>query len=117
MLLYELFAFDGDMMTQLRQRIMDHLTPMVAHNVEFVTIQDIEQTLRNAKTGMTIDRALIMQVLDPNEVKLVKKIEGDRIYLTVTPSDEAKLNREDEQKEREKITTKATNQAKKAIKK
>ena len=103
------------LMGTLRQQIMDYLTPLVAHEVDFVTVPDIENTLRDYRTGLTIDRGLVMELLDPNSMKLIKKIEGDKVYLNVVAAMTSAKTADDKQRDAVKITDKATKQAKKDI--
>jgi hypothetical protein len=118
MLLRELFEDNGsgDMMTGLRQQVLDYLIPMVSHDVEFVTVQDIESMLRDSRTGLTIDRGLVMQVLDPTKVKMVKKIEGDKVFLSVTAAMTNTSSDDQQEKQADDLNTKATAQAVKNIK-
>ena len=106
---------DMGMLDTLRQQIMDYLTPLVAHKVDFVPIQDIEETLRSYRTGLTIDRGLVMELLDPNSMKLVKKIEGDKVYLNVIAAMNSAKTANDKQRDAEKVSDLATKQAKKEI--
>jgi protein required for attachment to host cells len=114
MLLCELFG-SGDMIDDLRQQIMDYLTPMVSRDQDSVPIQDIEQAVRSYRTGLSVDRGLIMQILDPTKMKLIKKVEGDKIYLNVAAAMTSKSNPETKEKQEKKISDKATAQAKKAV--
>ncbi len=105
---------DG-MLGALRQQVMDYLTPLVAHEVDFVTVQDVEDTLRDFKTGLTIDRGLVMELLNPDTLKLVKKIEGDKVYLNVVAAMTSAKTADAKQHDAEKISDLAQQQAKKAI--
>lgn len=116
MLLRDLFEDPMDMMTTLRQQVIDYLIPMVSHNIEFITVQDVEDTLRNSRTGLTIDRGLIMQILDPTKLKMVKKVEGDKIYLSVTAAMTSAKSDDQVEKAADTLNNKATAQAKKSIK-
>lgn len=118
MLLRELFedVNGGDMMNSLRQQVLDYLIPMVSHEVEFVTVQDIEAMLRDSRTGLTIDRGLVMQVLDPTKAKLVKKIEGDKVFLSVTAAMTNDASDDEAEKAADDLNDKATKQAVKNIK-
>jgi hypothetical protein len=115
MLLCELFDVDN-LPGDLRQTAMDFLTPMAAQKVPFVTMQQMADQLRHAQTGIVIDRGLLMDILDPNEVKIVKKIEGDRIYLTPPdPGRDAENSKDDAEKNQQKIAKSAVDTAKKDI--
>lgn len=118
MLLWEFFQ-SGDMVADLRQQVLDYLTPLVVHGVDFVTVQDVQDALRNHKTGLSIDRGLVMQVLDPDKIAMVKKIEGDKVYLNIVAAinDGNKSGKDEQEKAEEKLSNKATQQAKKQLKK
>lgn len=116
MLLLELFD-DGslDIGKQLRQAALDLLTPLAAQKLPFVTVQQVVDELRQQRPGILVDRALIMDILKPDEVRIIKKIEGDRIYLDMPAGDDRDTRAEDEAREKEKIASVAQKQAKKAI--
>lgn len=106
---------DGEMIETIRGQIMDYLTPLAASEVEWIPIQDIADTLRSVGTGLVIDRGLIMRLIDPNVCKLVKEIQGDKVYLAVPVDDMAAQTEEDEEKDREKVAKTGEQQAKKAV--
>ncbi len=105
------------MTEDMRQFVMDYLTPLVAHNVESCTLQDIQTALRDSRTGLTIDRGLLMQLLDPSRVKLIKKIEGDTVYLDTVEAINSVADPDNKEKAAEKLRNKAAKQATKEIKK
>ncbi len=117
MLLCEFLDDDSSMLIGLRQQVMDYLTPLVAHQVDYVTVQDIEDILKNYRTGLTIDRGLVMELLDPNTIKLVKKIEGDKVYLNVVAAMNSAKTVDAKEKDAEKVSDLAAKQAKKEIRK
>lgn len=116
MYLFELFSGeDGGMIDHLRSQVMDYLTPLAASEIEFIPIQDIADILRNARTGLVIDRGLIMRLIEPNECKLVKEIQGDKIYLQLPMDDMSAKREEDEEKDKMKVQKSAETAAKKAV--
>lgn len=117
MRLFELFMDQTNVKDTLRQDILDILTPLVANKVHFVTVQQIIDKMRDMKSGMVIDRALVMNLLDPDSVKVIKKIEGDRIYLALPEPNERKVNDHEKEKEQHHIKDKAAKQAKKEVSK
>ena len=118
MLLREfLDAAPTNMLDTMRQQLLDYLTPLVAHEVDFVSIHDIANTLNNLRTGMEIDRALIMELIDPDELKIVKRIEGDKVYLDTVQAAQSNASADEKAKDEEKVKSKATDQAKKEISK
>ena len=116
MLLCELFDENPlEVTDELKSDLMDVLTPMVAHEVPFVTVQQIIDKLRDMHTGIAVDRALIFNLLDPDQVKMVKKIEGDRIYLTQPLPTDREVGEDDKEKEAEHVSDMATQQAQKNV--
>lgn len=117
MYLFELFGEqdDGGMTELLRSQVMDYLTPLAAEEVEYIPIQDIADVLRNARTGLVIDRGLIMRLIEPNVCKLVKEIQGDKVYLALPVDDMAAKTEQDEEKDREKIAKTGEQMAKKEV--
>jgi hypothetical protein len=116
MLLFELFD-DGplDVSEDIKQSLMDILMPMVAQKVPFVTIQQVIDKLRQLRTGLIIDRNLVMTLLDPDQIKLISRIEGDRIYLSDPSSPDRSLTKDDEEKDRDHVNDMATKQAQKQM--
>lgn len=121
MLLREFLDDDGPkekgMMDMLRQQLLDYLTPLVAHEVAFVSIHDIADTLRNYRTGLTIDRGMIMELIDPDDMKVIKKIEGDKVYLDTVQAATSDASAEEKERDEKKIKNSAAKQAKKELKK
>jgi len=119
MKLYELFHDDDahDVMGQLRTDIIDVLLPLVANGVSKVSIEQLVAKLKEKKSGIYIDRSIVTKILDPNNVKLVKKIEGDDIYFKVPDNGEVrKVDDFEKDKEKKRMSDKAKKQAKKEIK-
>lgn len=117
MLLREfLDAAPANMLETMRQQLMDYLTPLMAHEVAFVTINDIANTLHNLRTGLEVDRALIMELIDPDQMPIVKRIEGDKVYLDTVEAAQSDSSEEEQAKAEEKVKGIAVKQAKKEIK-
>ena len=117
MYLFELFEDEGGITETLRAQIMDYLTPLAASEVEWIPIQSIADTLVGARTGLVIDRSLIMRLIDPEVCKLVNKVEGDKVYLSL-PVDEISAKTEhDQEKDKEHVERTAVQQAKKQVQK
>jgi hypothetical protein len=112
MRLFELFDSGGHMMEKMRQSVMDTITPLLSQDVPFITVQVID-SLRHVNLGVSVDRSLVMQILDPNEVKSIDKIEGDRIYLANPDGPSHEVSDNDAEKEQEHVGDMAQNQAKK----
>lgn len=122
MLLFELFdsgigdSGEGDLIHDLRQSIMDILTPLASQGVPFVTVQSVMDQLNQLRSGIAIDRNLVMTVLDPEKVKMITKIEGDRIYFTVPTADPRKVDDNQAEKDKDHVNQQAQKQAEKNIK-
>lgn len=113
MLLLELFSSGGDMMDQMRQDALDVITPYLGMKVPFVTVNQVIDGLRsNSNLGIVIDRSLIMDLLNPENVKAVDKIEGNRIYLTNPEAVSREVDADDKEKDQEQVTQMAQDQAK-----
>jgi hypothetical protein len=119
MLLRELFdgGSDAGTLDTLRATLMDYLTPLAASRVESVPIQNVAKVLRGARTGIIVDRGLIMKLCDPNECKLVKSIDGDTVALQYPTDEMSAHSAEDEAKNKEKVADKAVMQAQKELNK
>jgi hypothetical protein len=116
MLLIELFDSGGDMKDGLRQAVLNIITPFLGQNIPFVTIQHVIDGLRAARFGITITRGLVMELLDPEVMKAVSKIEGDRIYLAEPDAEgEKTTDAEDAEKDQEQVQDMAQNQAKQQV--
>lgn len=107
----------GEMTERLRQAALDVITPMLGINVPFVTIQQVIDRLSGARFGIVITPALIMQILDPQAVKAVNRIEGDRIYLTqAKDTAEREVDDGQQQKDQEHVGDMAVDQINKNLK-
>jgi hypothetical protein len=124
MILLELFDAndpqldDGqDLRKDLKNDAIDILMPFAAHGVPFVTVQNVIDKLGEAKSGLVIDRALVMDILNPEEVKIVKKIEGDKIWLTIPePVDgQREVTQQKQEQDKQKTINMAQQQAKKQV--
>ncbi len=116
MFLVELFDSGNDMMNKLRQEALEFITPMLGQDVPFVTVNQVIDALSNGKLGIAINRALVMKILDPDELQAVNKIEGDRIYLNEPDSPQNARSENDKEKEAEHVSDVAKKQAAKNIK-
>lgn len=102
----------------LLQAALDVITPMLAHKVPFVTVQRLIDLLRATNSGLDIDRALVVDLLDPTKVQAVSKIEGDRIYLTPPgEGDGEKSDEDDRQDNIDAVKAQAIDQAQKQVSK
>ena len=115
MRLLELFDQTGaDLGDRLKQSALDLLTPLVANKVPFVTVDQVIDMLRDTRPGLMIDRSLVMSVLDPDSIKAVKKIDGDRIYLQQPENDDHSVDVDQAEKDKQTVMKKGQNAAKKA---
>lgn len=119
MLLLELFdkkPEKGGVVQDLRDQMLDMLMPLATQGVPFVTIQAIVDKMKELNSGVSVDRALVMHVLDPAEVKMVSKIEGDRVYFGLD-NEQNKAGEKEEEKNANKVNDMAVSQAKNNLKK
>jgi hypothetical protein len=113
--IFEIFSDSvGDILESLRDDIVDYLMPLAAEGVAYVTVQNVLDKLRERQSGLEIDRALVMRVLDPKKVKLVTKIEGDRIYFRIPIPTDKKAD-DQKQKDQNHLSSTALKQARKDI--
>ena len=118
MRLYELFQNHKlTVSDRLQQTAIDFLTPLVAHRVPFVTVQQVVDELRDSGPGILVDRALVMSILDPEKIKVVQSIEGDRINLQQPDEQARKVDDDQATREVDKIKDMAKAKAQKDIKK
>lgn len=118
MLLFELFGdvnSEPPLTDDIKQDVMDILTPLVAAGIKEVTVQQVIDKMNSAGSGLTIDRALIMDVLNPDNVGMVKKIVGDTIYLEQPMGDDRAVGADDAQKDQDHVSNMAQSQAKKSM--
>lgn len=117
MKIFELFDKGGKMMDKMRQAVLDIITPLVSQDVPFITVQQVMDGLRHINLGVTIDRGLVMMILDPDEVKSIDRIEGDRIYFSPTSDgDNVDYSEENEEKNKKHVDDMALKQANKNMK-
>jgi len=116
MRLWELFE-DLDIIDSLRNNILDILTPLAENNIPYIMINKVIDVLQKQRPGIIIDRALIMQILDPDEVSMITKIEGDKIFFKLPEENSRKTTEDQKEKEKEQLSKKASDQAKKSIQK
>lgn len=103
---------NGKMFQQLRQAALDLITPMLGQSVPFVTMQQVVQGMSRQDTGIVMTPGLVMQLLDPDQVKAVKKIEGDRIYLARPgmPDDDRETDEKQAEQDQQQISNMADQQ-------
>lgn len=115
MRLQDLFEDDGGdtgVVQELRDAILDMLTPLAAQGLPKISIQAIIDKLRDVHSGVAIDRALVMHVLDPQEVKMITKIEGDSVYFKLADPTEREVSDEKAEQEKDHLKSTAVDQAK-----
>ncbi len=118
MKLFELFD-DGplEVSKTIQQDLLDILTPLVARGVGEVTVPEIEQRLQRMRPGIRVTRKLVMNVIDPNSVKLISKVEGDRVVLNTENAPDRALTKDDAEREQQRMQDRASKQAKTELKK
>lgn len=116
MRLDELFDSGATLQDQMQQAVQDMLTPLIAMKAPFVTVQQVIERLRDENTGLAVDRATVMQMLDPAKVSAVKSIEGDKVFLQPPDLDQDEEGEDQKARDAEKIEAKGTKQAQKMAK-
>jgi hypothetical protein len=112
----ELMNESGGSSQSLASRILDILTPIASNGIVSISLDNVISKVQSIPTGLHVDREMLMDILDPNKFPLIKKIEGDQLYLQ--QPEVAIRSVDDEQKETEAddIKNKAEKQAVKNIK-
>lgn len=100
----------GEMLRRLRQAALDVIAPLLGQNVPFVTMKQMIDALSDARSGIVINPALVMQILDPDTVKAVSKIEGDRIYLQAPTGIEHDVDQDQKKRDDEHVSDMAVKQ-------
>ena len=118
MLLCEIFSTGGEMKDRLRQAALDIITPFIGQDLPFITIQQVIDALRRRDLGIMVDRGLLLDVLNPAEVKAVEKIQGDHIILAKPDGedDQVENDQADQQKNDDHVSDMAQQAAQTAIK-
>ena len=82
MFLLELFDNNKpSLKTELRNAILDVLTPLSSHGATEVSIVSIIDRLKNLDLGIEITPKLIKDCVDPNSVSFVSNVSDDTIYI------------------------------------
>ena len=119
MFVFELFDIPHlNVEERLRNAIENVLIPLVAQGVPYTTVDAVIQNLSDSgerSMGLRIDRALVMQLLNPDETGIVKKIEGDRVFLTMPATAPVAKGEQDEERDVQHVMNNATDQAKKQV--
>lgn len=115
--LFELFADSVDVAEELRQAILDVLIPMAGSGVPYVGIDQVVEKLSQMKSGIRVDRALVLDILDPKEVPLVKAITGDRIEFTAASSIDSAKSEDEAMKGQKKVQDMANKELQRNLKK
>jgi hypothetical protein len=117
MFLFELFSSSEDtsMMNDFRQLVIDMLIPMVANRVKEISVNQIMDYLQKSSNGVVVDRALVMQVIDPNKIGPIEKVEGDRVYLDVVGSPDRLVDDDQKKDDQDHISDMALSKAKETM--
>lgn len=117
MLLCEIFSTGGEMKDRLRQAALDIITPFIGQDLPFITIPQVIDALRSRDLGIMVDRGLLLDVLNPEEVKAVDKIQGDHIILAKPDGEDDAMadDQADQQKNDDHVSDMAQQAAKSAM--
>lgn len=122
MFLFELYDDDsndddsGGVIHQLRDDIVDLLIPLAAHGVPFVSVDKIMDKMRDKRTGFEVSRDLVFQVLDPDKVAIINRIEGDKVYFSMPKDEDRAVKKDQKEKDQNTVANKAVDQAKQNLK-
>lgn len=117
MRLCEFFGETDSLTDDMRSSILDILTPLASKGREFVSLSAVTKKLEELHPGISIDRDIAMQVLDPMEVKIITKIEGDKVYLAQPSPISSASNEKEAKKKADKVKDMAAKGAKKSVQK
>ena len=118
MRLFELFSDQPlNLGKELGNMIANALAPLVASGVPHVSVDAVIEKLRQANTGIRIDRGMAIQLCDPTVMHFVKAIEGDKLILNEPSFDKAAETEDHAEKKQEKIKAGAEKQAQAELKK
>lgn len=109
-----LWEFEDDIIGSMRSEILDALTPLAVNGVPSISIQSVAKKLAKMRSGIVIDRDLILKILDPDEVKMIVKIDGDNVYFKL-PQKNSKTSQDQAEKDKETVSRTAAKQAKKNL--
>jgi hypothetical protein len=115
--LFELFEQDDGVVDTMRDYCIDILMPLANQGVPFILVQTLVDKLREQKPGIEIDKALVFHILDPTKTKIITKIEGDKIYFEIPETEDRLVSDDQKQKDDNKISKMASDQARKSVKK
>jgi hypothetical protein len=107
---------EDSIVERLRSVLMDLLTPLSVNKVKSISIDSIIEKLRLEKTGVDLNRQLIMKLIDPRKNSMITRIEGDTVFFRVPLSGNAK-SEDEAQKDLKAVTSKAVKQAKASLSK
>lgn len=116
MRLDELFADSVDVLGELRSSLLDVLIPLAGSGVPYIGVDQVIEKLRQLHSGVRVDRAMVMNILDPSQVSLVKSIEGDRINFTAASPVDDRKNEQEAERQKDKVDSMAQKQFKKELK-
>lgn len=116
MRLFELFDDYSSVLSQMRSTVMDILTPVAANGVESVSLSALMKKLEEVDAGIVLDRDLALKILNPDIIRLITKVEGDRVYLDQPSKISSSSNERETIKKVKRVKKMATKAAKKRIK-
>jgi hypothetical protein len=99
----------------LQQAALDIITPLLGQDVPFITVNQVIDALKGDRFGIAINRAIVLQILDPEVIKAVSKIEGDRVYLKEPEGADHEVDAEDKQQEQDHVADMSQQQAAKDV--
>lgn len=113
----EIIQESGGANQSLASRILDILTPIASNGIVSISLDKVINKVQSIPTGLQVDREMLMDILDPNKFPLIKKIEGDQLYLQQPELAIRSVDDEQKETEADDIKKTAEKQAVKNIKK
>lgn len=107
--------FEDSVMSEMRTTVMDVLTPLAARGVESVSLPALMMKLEDINPGIVMDRDIAMRILDPSAIRLISKVEGDRVYLDQPSKISSNRNEKEAVKAEKRVNKMATKAAKKRV--
>ena len=95
----------------LINQIADQLIPLVDQGVKTVSIDSLIGLVAANYPGMRVDRAMVMDLLTPDNCPLIDKISGNTVYLNVGVEDSESLDDKDKERLQKRIATDANDEA------
>lgn len=109
--LIELFE-DRSIFNDMREKVIDYITPLIAHKIPFVTVDSLYNEIQKFTDGLSIDKDFIMDLLNDNS--MVAKIEDGKVFFDY-PDEDKDTDDKTQEKNIDNIKKTAIKQAQKKV--